>query len=80
MCETCGCGQSSHGHEHLHLLLPVKGMSCEHCAANIEAALNALPGVHATADYKLGAVSLLLHDDADLAAAKEAILELGFEL
>ena len=78
MCESCGCEQ--HGHEHLHLLLPVKGMTCEHCAANIEKTLNALPGVHATADFKLGAVSLLLHEDADLAKAKEAILDLGFEL
>jgi len=78
MCETCGCGQPDH--DHLHLMLPVKGMACEHCAANIERALNALPGIHATADFKLGAVSLLLHEEADLAKAKEAILDLGFEL
>lgn len=78
MCETCGCGQSDH--QHLHVLLPVKGMTCEHCSASIEKALNELPGIHATADHKLGAVSLLLHEEADIAKAKEAIIELGFEL
>lgn len=78
MCQTCGCGQNEH--EHLHLMLPVKGMTCPHCSASIEKALNALPGVHATADHQLGAVSLMLHEDGDLAKAKEVILELGFEL
>ncbi len=78
MCETCGCGQKEH--DHLHLILPVKGMTCEHCAANIEKTLNAMAGVHATADFKLGAVSLMLHEEGDLAKAKEAILDLGFEL
>ena len=77
MCEACGCGQG--GHEHLHVLLPVQGMSCEHCSKQIETTLNAMPGVHATADHNLGAVSLLLHDDADLAAVKNAINDLGFE-
>lgn len=78
MCENCGCGQTDHSHT--HILLPVKGMSCEHCKARIEQSLNALTGVHATADHTLGVVSLLLHDDGDLAKAKQTILDLGYEL
>lgn len=78
MCETCGCGHGDH--QHTHLILPVRGMSCQGCAARIEETLNKMTGVHATADYKLGAVSLLLHDDAELAKVKETILDLGFEL
>ncbi len=43
-------------------------------------ALNALPALHATADHKLGVVSLLLHEDGDLAKAKQVILDLGYDL
>ena len=30
--------------------LEIKGMMCSHCAAHIERALNALPGIRATVD------------------------------
>ena len=78
MCETCGCGHGDH--QHIHLLLPVRGMACEKCAARITETLNQLPGVHVTADHKLGVVSLLLHEAADLAKAKQAIINLGYEV
>ena len=77
MCDTCGC---SCEHAHVHIVVPVKGMCCEKCEARLEAALNALPGVHATADHELACVNLLLHDSADLAKAKQTILEQGYEL
>lgn len=76
MCEKCGCGQN---HEHTHIVLPVSGMSCQHCSSQIEQALNNLPGVHATADHQQGCVSLLLHDNADLSQIKQVINDLGFE-
>ena len=76
MCETCGCGHSDH--QHLHIIIPVSGMQNAGCAAKIETALNNLTGVHATADYELGAVSLLLHEDDDLAAAKKTITDMGY--
>ena len=76
MCETCGCGHSDH--QHLHIIIPVSGMQNAGCAAKIETALNNLTGVHATADYELGAVSLLLHEDGDLAAAKKTITDMGY--
>jgi hypothetical protein len=77
MCETCGCG---HDHEHIHLMIPVKGINDSADAEKLEAALNQLPGVHATADYKLGAVSLLLHEGGDLTAAENLIQDLGFKI
>jgi len=76
MCETCGCG---HDHQHIHLMIPVKGMRDRAGAERLETALNQLTGVHATADHQLGAVSLLLHDDGDLAAVQKLIAELGLE-
>lgn len=78
MCDTCGCGSADH--QHLHLIIPVKGMKGNDDAALLEAALNGLPGVHATADCQLGAVSLLLHEQGDLASAKDLIREVGFEV
>ena len=78
MCEVCGCGQNDH--QHTHLILKVSGMHCANCSAKLENGLNALPGVHATADHEAGVVSLLLHADGDLAAAKEAILDMGFDV
>lgn len=77
MSDTCGC---SCEHDHIHIIVPVKGMHCEQCEAQLETALNALPGIHATANYELGCVTLLLHDQDDLNKAKEIILEQGYEL
>lgn len=77
MCETCGCG---YNHEHIHLMIPVKGMKDEESTKKLEDALNRLTGVHATADHNLGAVSLLLHESGDLTAAQQCIKDLGFEL
>ena len=77
MCETCGCGNNDHNHT--HLMLPITGLSDQDSCQKLEAALNQLAGVHATADYKIGAVSLLLHEDGDLAAVKKLISDLGYE-
>ena len=78
MCETCGCGHSDH--EHIHLMLPVKGLKNEDAAKDLAEALNRLTGVHATADHNIGAVSLLLHDDGDLGEAKKLIADMGYQL
>ncbi|MDO4582065.1 MAG: heavy metal-associated domain-containing protein [Bacillota bacterium] len=77
MCESCGCGSE---HHHTHLVLPVGGMSCAHCSKNIEDAVNKLPGVSARADHQTGSVELTMHDDGDLAAVKQAIADLGFDV
>lgn len=77
MCENCGC---SHEHEHTKVVLPVQGMMCQICADSIDKALNALPGVHAKADFAGNCVELELHDEADMQKIKDTILDLGFEL
>ena len=77
MCETCVCGHSDH--QHLHIIISVSGMNDDSCATKIETALNELTGIHATVDYELGAVSLLLHEDGDLAMAKKIITDLGYQ-
>ena len=78
MCETCGCG--NHDHQHTHLLLPIKGLKDAADAAALEAKLNELTGIHANVDFNLGAVSLLLHDDGEIAAAKQLIVDAGYEV
>lgn len=77
MCETCGCGNSDH--HHTHLMLPITGITDEESCRKLEEALNQLSGVHATADYKIGAVSLLLHEEGDLAEVKKLIEQLGYQ-
>jgi hypothetical protein len=76
MCEDCGC----HDHQHTHLLLKITGLKNAHDAAALEAALNQLTGIHANVDFDLSAVSLLLHDDSDLAEAKNLIINAGYQV
>ncbi len=62
--------------------LPIEGMSCASCVANVEGALRALPGVravrvslateHATVDYDPASV--------DLSAMRRAVEEIGYGL
>ncbi len=77
MCETCGC--DNHDHHHTHLLLAIKGLESAEAAAKIEAKLNQLIGVHATVDFALQAISLLLHEDGDLAAVKKMLADAGYQ-
>ncbi len=62
------------------LVIPIEGMSCASCVANVEGALKSLPGVrevrvnlaaeHATVDYDPAQV--------DLAALRRAVEEIGY--
>ena len=79
MCESCGCAE--HDHEHTHVVLPISGMSCDHCAEQIEKAVAKLPGVEqAHADISTAMVSVVLTEYGDLAAVKATIHDLGFEI
>jgi hypothetical protein len=78
MCETCGCAQ--HEHNHQQKLISVRGMEGEDSAKALEDALNDLPGIHAAVDCSLGVVSILLHENSDLEAARAKIIELGYEI
>ncbi|MEG1537508.1 MAG: heavy metal-associated domain-containing protein [Clostridiales bacterium] len=76
MCDSCGCSN----HQDFHIILPVNGMACDHCSAQINQVLNALPGVTAHADYVKGEVSLVLSENADLPHIKQTLENLGFEV
>lgn len=40
------------GGNHMEKILMIEGMSCNHCSARVESALNALEGTHATVELK----------------------------
>jgi copper chaperone CopZ len=56
----------------------IEGMSCGHCTARVEKALNALPGVSATVDLntKTAKVTGEVSDDA----LKEAVTDAGYDV
>lgn len=74
----CGCDQQEHNHQ--QKLIPVSGMEGEDSAKALEDALNDLPGIHAAVDCSLGVVSILLHENSDIEAARAKIIELGYEI
>jgi len=79
MCESCGCANQKP--EHTHVVLPVGGMSCGHCSAQIEKTLAKLPGVEQVqADHTAATVSFVLATQGDMAAVKAAIDDLGFDV
>lgn len=55
-------------------------MEGEDSAKALEDALNDLPGIHAAVDCSLGVVSILLHENSDIEAARAKIIELGYEI
>lgn len=58
----------------------IEGMSCGHCKASVEKALNAISGVSAAVDLdkKIAAVKLTKEVSDD--ALKTAVEDLGFEV
>ena len=58
--------------------LTIKGMMCAHCAAHVEKALNALPGVTAVVD--LAAKTAVVTGDAGDEALKKAVADAGYQV
>ena len=58
--------------------LTIEGMMCQHCAAHVTKALNALPGVTATVD--LDAKTATVTGSADDAALKKAVEDAGYQV
>ena len=58
--------------------LTIEGMMCAHCAAHVEKALNALPGVTAVVD--LAAKTAVVTGDADNEALKKAVADAGYQV
>ena len=58
----------------------IEGMSCGHCAARVEKALNAIEGVSAKVDLKAKTASVELSADVDDSTLKAAVEDAGYEV
>ncbi len=58
--------------------LRITGMTCDHCARKVEAALNALPGVHAEVSYEQGLARVALSNTHSTRALTEAVQAKGY--
>jgi len=60
-------------------VISINGMSCEHCQARVEKALNAIDGVEAKVDLKKKNATVTLQSDVDDEVLKNAVKEAGYE-
>ena len=58
----------------------VEGMSCGHCSARVEKALNAIDGISAKVDLEKKEAAIELSGTVDDAALKAAVEEAGYEV
>ena len=56
----------------------IEGMSCAHCVANVEKALNAIDGVSASVDLESNTATVTLAKEVSDDALKNAITEAGY--
>lgn len=61
-------------------VLTVEGMSCGHCSASVEKALNAIDGVSAKVDLEAKTASVTHPDTVTLDALKTAVTEAGYSV
>ncbi|MCA9674332.1 MAG: FAD-dependent oxidoreductase, partial [Myxococcales bacterium] len=62
-------------------ILRIEGMTCDHCATTVDAALTGVPGVHAaTTRYADGEVRILTVGDVDGAALAAAVARRGYRV
>ncbi|MDF2804719.1 MAG: Heavy metal transport/detoxification protein, partial [Anaerocolumna sp.] len=60
--------------------IKIEGMSCGHCQAKVESALNAISGVEAKVDLKKKAATVNMTSDINDSIFKNAITDAGFEM
>jgi len=60
--------------------LQIKGMSCGHCSARVEKALNAIDGVEAKVDLEANTAKLTLSKDVSDETLKTAVDAIGYEV
>ena len=60
--------------------LQIKGMSCGHCSARVEKALNAIDGVTATVDLEANSANVTLLKEVSDEALKAAVDNVGYEV
>lgn len=60
-------------------IIKIKGMTCSHCQARVEKALNAIAGVSAKVDLKKNSAVVSFDSDVNDSVFKDAITEAGYE-
>lgn len=60
--------------------LQIKGMSCGHCSARVEKALNAIDGVTATVDLEANSAKVTLLKEVSDETLKAAVDNVGYEV
>jgi len=61
-----------------NLKLRISGMTCEHCASTAEAALNALPGVHARVSFQAALAEITLQSKMEIGDLIDAVQRKGY--
>ncbi|WFR59735.1 copper ion binding protein [Anaerocolumna sp. AGMB13025] len=61
-------------------ILKIEGMTCSHCQARVEKALNGISGVNAKVDLKKKAAVVSFDSDVSDAVFKDAVTEAGYEV
>lgn len=61
-------------------IITINGMTCEHCKARVEKALNGLEGVEAKVDLKKKQAAVTLSTAVDDAVLKSAVADAGYEV
>ena len=59
--------------------ISIKGMSCAHCQARVEKALNAIPGVTAKVDLKKNIAVVDLKNEVSDETLKNTVNDAGYE-
>ena len=61
-------------------VMKIEGMTCGHCKAHVEKALNALEGVSAEVSLEEKAAYLTLANEVEDAILKQAVTDAGYEV
>jgi copper chaperone len=61
-------------------IIEINGMSCAHCQAHAQEALNAIDGIEAKVDLKKKRAVATFSKDVDDKIIKDAIAEAGYEV
>lgn len=61
-------------------IIEIKGMSCGHCQARVEKALNAINGVEAKVDLKKNRAVVTLSKDIAEQILNDTVTEAGYEV
>ena len=64
----------------MHKILVIEGMSCGHCAAHVERALNSLPNVRAKVNLAQKTAEVESAAEIDEALLRKTVADAGYEV